>query len=149
MRNACLTDLLHDLTQSDAKHLGRFQLDLHPATPTPHTDYQCLRIILSNLIDNAWRYGDARSPIVISTYPETDAAQRPGVCVSIANTTGIAAWPEPDKVFQKYYRSTGAKTISGTGLGLYLVRSLCTLLGGTCTYAPDETHVKFNVWLPN
>jgi signal transduction histidine kinase len=51
-------------------------------------------------------------------------------------------------VFQKYYRSSGAQSISGTGLGLFLVASLAQMLGGTCRYLPDDTHVRFELWLP-
>lgn len=71
-----------------------------------------------------------------------------GVTITVANKTGIAAWPEADKVFKKYYRSTGAKMISGTGLGLFLVASMARIIGATCTYAPDDTYVRFELWLP-
>ena len=72
-----------------------------------------------------------------------------GVTLTVCNTPGVASWPDADKLFQQYYRSTGAKSISGTGLGLFLVRNICTLLGGTCSYEPTDTHVRFKVWLPH
>ena len=113
-----------------------------------HTDYQCVRTVLNNLIDNALRYGDTSQPIGIAITPERNATGTEGMAITVTNKPGIASWPDTDKIFQKYYRSVGAKTISGTGLGLFLVRSLCTLLGGNCTYEPDDTHVRFKVWLP-
>ena len=114
-----------------------------------HTDYQCLRIVSNNLIDNALRYSAADQPIRITVEARSIESGTSGTTITVSNTPGIASWPEAEKVFHKYYRSTGAKTISGTGLGLFLVQSICTLLGGTCTYEPDDTHVKFKVWLPN
>jgi len=148
-QNIDLIEVIDDIT--DEKQLDDHTFQLHYAVSpiTLRTDYQCLRIVLSNLIDNALRYGDTSQPIGIDVHPRHNAQGQAGLVISVANKPGIASWPEADKVFHKYYRSTGAKTISGTGLGLFLVRSICTLLGGTCTYEPDDTHVKFNVWLPN
>jgi hypothetical protein len=33
-------------------------------------------------------------------------------------------------------------------LGLFLVANLASMLGGLCRYAPDDTHVRFELWLP-
>jgi signal transduction histidine kinase len=144
-----LVELIDDVIEPHHPH--PFQLSFPPNTQPLHafhTDYQCVRTVLTNLIDNALRYGDPSQAIGIAVAPERNAAGTEGIAITVANLPGIASWPDPDKVFQKYYRSIGAKTISGTGLGLFLVRSLCTLMGGNCTYAPDDTHVKFKVWLP-
>lgn len=128
----------------------RFQLHWGmPASVTSvNTDYQCLQIVLNNLLDNAIRYGDETHPVWVDVQAKTDTQGRPGVVIAVANKTGMASWPDPDKVFKKYYRSTGAKTISGTGLGLFLVASIARIIGASCTYAPDDNHVRFELWLP-
>jgi signal transduction histidine kinase len=144
-----LVEVIDDLTQEKQHSANRFQVDFAISPITLRTDYQCLRIVLNNLIENALRYSDHNQPIEIQVREQKNPQKISGFSISVANKPGVASWPEADKVFQKYYRSTGAKTISGTGLGLFLVRSICTLLGGTCTYEPDDTHVRFNVWLPN
>ena len=144
-----LVELIDDLMEQDATTLQRVNPSYSDNITTLHTDYECLRIVLSNLIDNALRYGDAQLPIEISVTAHTHHEDQLGVAITVSNKPGIASWPEAGKVFQKYYRSTGAKSISGTGLGLFLVNSICNLLGGTCTYAPDDTNVRFTVWLPN
>ena len=66
----------------------------------------------------------------------------------MANEPGVAGWPDADKVFEKYYRSPNARRMAGTGLGLYLVRSLVHKLGAKVSYAPDGTHVHFRVDMP-
>ena len=147
-----LAELLDELIEEHQEHRPRFKLNFSPELVNLHnfhTDYQCLRTVLKNLIDNALRYGDTTQPILIAVEPQPDALNKQGIAIYVANKPGLASWPETGKVFHKYYRSTGAKTISGTGLGLFLVRSLCGLLGGTCTYEPDDTHIQFKVWLPN
>ena len=100
-------------------------------------------------IDNAVRYSEPDQPIDLVIDTETNALGAAGTTITVRNKPGVASWPDGDKIFQKYYRSTGAKSISGTGLGLFLVRNICTLLGGTCRYEPTDTHVSFKVWLPN
>jgi two-component system, sensor histidine kinase LadS len=148
-QNVDLVELIDDLAEESPDEAHRFNLSFLSNTHELHTDYQCLRIVLNNLMGNALRYSDASQPIRITVEAHSNEVGLAGTAIIVSNTPGIASWPEADKVFHKYYRSTGAKTVSGTGLGLFLVRSICTLLGGTCTYEPDDTHVKFKVWLPN
>jgi len=144
-----LIELLDDLTESCDLTGERIALHLSSPPLNLYTDYQCLRIVLNNLIDNALRYSDAAHPIQIWVETQRNPAGQAGLAITVVNQPGIASWPDASKVFQKYYRSTGAKSVSGTGLGLFLVRSICQLLGGSCTYEPDDTHVRFKVWLPN
>lgn len=148
-QNVDLVELIAELTEEYQDDTHQFELNFSAASHTLRTDYQCLRIVLNNLMGNALRYGYAGQPIHISIDTQRNDAGNLGTTFTVANKPGIASWPVADKVFHKYYRSAGAKTISGTGLGLFLVRSICALLGGTCTYEPDDTHVKFKVWLPN
>ena len=118
------------------------------SVPEVLTDRQYLRIILGNLLDNAWRYSDGRTPVEIHVMSGDGPDGAPGVTVTFSNRPGLAAWPEPSKVFQEYYRSTGAQSQSGTGLGLFLVSSLANRIGAYCRYAPDEKRVRFVLWLP-
>jgi signal transduction histidine kinase len=148
-QNVDLLELINNLAEQSSDQAHRFKIYFSDNTHALHTDYQCLRIVLNNLMGNALRYSAADQPIQVTVDMQNNDAGTLGTAITVSNTPGIASWPEADKVFHKYYRSTGAKTISGTGLGLFLVRSICTLLGGTCTYEPDDTHVKFKVWLPN
>jgi signal transduction histidine kinase len=66
----------------------------------------------------------------------------------ISNLPGPSGWPDVDKIFAKYYRSGGAQRRSGTGLGLYLSRSMAERLGGTLRYIPDQQNIRFELWLP-
>ena len=143
-----LNDLLSDLVDQQGAAAARIQVHNPFGKATVQTDYQCVQIIINNLLDNALRYGDAAQPVTVVAQAQTNPEGMPGVALSVANKPGLASWPDPDRVFQKYYRSSGAQSISGTGLGLFLVASLAQMLGGTCRYAPDDTHVRFELWLP-
>jgi signal transduction histidine kinase len=143
-----LGDVLADLIDQHGDAGKRIHIDNPIGKTTVQTDYQCVQIIINNLLDNALRYGDPAQAVTLSVRAQANPSGVPGVTLSASNKPGLASWPDPTRVFQKYYRSPGAQSISGTGLGLFLVASLATMLGGICRYAPDDTHVRFELWLP-
>jgi signal transduction histidine kinase len=142
--NQFLHDLLvtldHDVTQVSLEVFGAL---------TVYTDEQYFEIMCSNLIENAVRYGDPMMPVVVQAEQQMNDARQRGVCITVSNRPSTASWPDPDRVFSKYYRSLGAEAQSGTGLGLYLVRTLARLVGGDCVYAPDDKNIRFELWLPS
>lgn len=107
------------------------------------SDNQLLQTILLNLIDNAFKYSPKNSQIEIFA-----KAQNAGVLITVKNAVSSAGFPETEKVFEKYYRSKAARSQTGSGLGLYLVKSIANLIGGDVVYRPSETHVMFDLWLP-
>ncbi len=125
----------------------RLQLLAPEHLPGLHTDPQLLRIVLSNLLDNARHYSDPLTPVTVRLSP-TEQGGRPGLRVHVGNTPGLAGWPDAQHVFRKYYRASGAQRESGTGLGLYLSRQLAQSLGGTLHYEPTPHHVEFVLWTP-
>lgn len=122
--------------------MDRLEIDMQ-FVPLLHTDVQLLSTILFNLIDNALKYSPPESVVVIEAHPENL-----GVSIGIKNLIGAAGYPDKDKVFQKYYRSKAAHHPTGSGLGLYLVKTMIILLGGEVSYQHDDTHVTFKLWLP-
>ncbi|MDD2545405.1 MAG: 7TM-DISM domain-containing protein [Burkholderiaceae bacterium] len=125
----------------------RVQVHL-PASLPMQTDPQVLFIILSNLLENACKYSEPGTPIELhGSVLDAEPAQ-PVVRLELYNRPGKAGWPDPDHVFDKYYRGPKAQRQSGTGLGLYLVKSLAQTLGGRIAYQPDDQGVRFVLTLP-
>jgi signal transduction histidine kinase len=149
MQSVRIADLLTALHEQHASGADRLAVEPGGEHLQVTTDYACLQIILNNLVDNALRYGDPADPVQVRVAARRQASGQAGVVISVANKTGLASWPDPERLFQKYYRSPGAQSVSGTGLGLFLVASLASLIGATCTYAPDDTYVRFELWLPS
>lgn len=114
---------------------------------TIKSDLRRVRTILSNLIDNAMKYSLAGSRIELEVAPQL-RAQALNLVIEIRNLPGHAGWPEPARVFEKYYRSNGARHQSGSGLGLYQAARIARQLGGDLSLAPDQHFVKFQLWLP-
>jgi signal transduction histidine kinase len=141
-----LAQILDEIKDRNDDAPQRLQIDAQ-GLPTITTDPQLLRIVLGNLIDNAFKYADSDSPIAIHAQASTQG-DVPGVRVSVHNQVGLAGLPDADKVFEKYYRSPGAHRKTGSGLGLYLVKSYMQLLGGQVTYSVAETQVEFTLWIP-
>jgi signal transduction histidine kinase len=106
-----------------------------------------LAIVLGNLLDNACKYSSANSRIRVKLEPQTMAGRR-GWLWSIGNEPGIAGLPDPAQLFRKYYRSTQARRLSGSGLGLFLVKAMLDLMQGHITYAEVSGQANFSIWLP-
>lgn len=127
----------------------RIRLALPQTAPLVlQTDPALLKTILDNLISNALKYSPGSSEITVSVAGHTHAG-RPGIAMRLENpVAGEAMRPLPEQVFTKYYRAHYAQHSSGSGLGLYLVRGLSSMLGGTARYVSDQPNVVFEVWIP-
>lgn len=122
----------------------RVQLD-SPQKLSVQTDPQFWSIVLNNLLENACKYAAPDTPILLHLSTATDLSR---LRLEIANLPGRSGWPEPEKVFDKYYRSPHAQRQAGTGLGLYLVRNLMQTMGGQIDYMPTADRVRFVIELP-
>lgn len=125
----------------------RVQTRLPPSLPM-EADAQILFIVLSNLLENACKYSAPDTPIDLCCSVVEAPPAKPVVRLELSNLPGKAGWPDPQHVFDKYYRSPQAKRQSGTGLGLYLVKSLTQTLGGQIAYEPDDKLARFVLTLP-
>ena len=109
-----------------------------------HTDPQLIRVILTNLIDNALKYSDLREPISITATRLPDV----GVEIEVSNHPRFGKWPDAAALFSKYYRAASSHNVIGSGLGLFLSQRLAEHLDGSITYDPTEVEVRFRLWLP-
>lgn len=112
-----------------------------------HTDAQMLSIVLGNLLDNACKYAAPQSRIQISL-ASTIKDGRAGWCWQICNQAGPVGLPDPGRLFEKYYRSPKAQRLSGSGLGLFLVKGLLTMIEASIHYEAKQDQAIFNVWVP-
>lgn len=103
-----------------------------------------LEQMLGNLLGNALKYG--RAPFVVAVRPHRTQPH----LVSIEVTDCGEGVPEEfrDQLFREYTRA-GGSVATGTGLGLYVVRSLAEAQGGEATYAPGpDGGACFTIALP-
>ena len=115
--------------------------------PVIETDPLLLRMIIANLVDNACKYSEEPSPITLRLTAPVTVGRRQW-CLSVANRPGKAGHPDPERVFEKFYRAPRAHEITGSGLGLFLAARLAEQLGGELRYRPSDTEVIFELWVP-
>jgi signal transduction histidine kinase len=125
----------------------RFLLKCAPGL-IAHTDADILRVIVSNLLENAFKYSPAGSKIHIKAEQQEHNNQS-GVQILVINDTGPMGAPDSSQVFKKYYTNASATKISGSGLGLYIVDELVKVLGASITYQSQPQHVIFKLWIPS
>ncbi len=103
--------------------------------PKVETDREKLKRILSNLLSNAVRYTVPQGRVRITLRRDPRFLQIEFVDSGI----GIAKIDQP-KIFKKFFRSPKALKFSpdGTGLGLFIVKSLTRALGGKIVFRSQE-----------
>jgi len=104
-------------------------LSYQPASPmTILADLDEVRAAVSNLVDNAVRYSGNNVKVVV----ETEAMDEKYVSVRVRDQGVGIAKTELKPIFKRFYRARGpaAPRVPGTGLGLYIVRSVAKRHGG-------------------
>jgi len=84
-----------------------------------------LRLLITNLTDNALRYTPQGGRIEISVAAEGASAR-----IEVADSGPGIPPEERGRVFERFYRALGTK-VSGTGLGLAIVQRIVELHGGS------------------
>ena len=103
-----------------------------------------LRLALKILLDNALRYTPAGSALAV-------LGRRAGNGVELALRDGGPGVPAADlpRIFDKGYRGSNVAGLPGSGLGLYMARSVVEVHGGTLDHvAAPEGGAEFRLWLP-
>jgi len=130
--------------QAEMRHLHcNFQIE-DDATLT--TDSSLLREIMENLISNAIKYTPEGGEVEMHTKNLGSSVR-----ISIRDSGYGIPVDQQDKVFSKFFRGTNVtdKIPDGTGLGLYLVYSLTSLLDGTISFVSIENEgTTFTLTLP-
>ncbi len=113
--------------------------------PTVRGDAERLRQVLSNLIDNAVKYSPAGGEVRVSTRSENGRVE-----VAVADRGPGIPSEQQRLIFEKFGRAKlGDKTKPGTGLGLFIARSIAEAHGGRIDVdsAPDRG-ATFTLTLP-
>jgi len=89
-------------------------------------DGDLLPVAISNLIDNARKYGRSRDGIQIRGLPWG----KDEVAIEVIDDGPGIDPAELPRIFEKFYRPSSTKNQAGSGLGLYLVKRITDLHGG-------------------
>ena len=141
---ALLCERLVDEAKSATGERCPIQLQLPDDLPAGTGDEALLRHIFSNLLSNAVKYSAPGMPVALGVSVQGDLA------VFRVEDHGIGI-PEADQrqIFQPFHRGQNVENVSGTGLGMTIVKRCVELHGGKITF---ESRVgegtRFFVTLP-
>ena len=85
-----------------------------------------IRVVASNLVDNAVRYAGAGATVRLAAYRDDG-----GLVLEGADDGVGVAEAELPRLFERFYRADRARASRGTGLGLAIVKHVVTAAGGT------------------
>jgi signal transduction histidine kinase len=111
-----------DRAQDEVKVLAQV------ASPLPKVrgDRERLRQVLTNLIDNAVKYSPAGAEVEVDTF-----AHNGRIHIEVRDSGPGVAAENQALIFEKFGRVTGDHAKPGTGLGLFIARSIAEAHGGS------------------
>jgi len=110
-------------------------------------DPNLIKIVVTNLVNNAIKYGKDGTDIVISLSEDESGAK----CSVYNEGVGISAEAIKTVLFNKFVRlkQKGTEGVKGTGLGLYMCKKIVERHKGSISVESQEgSWVKFTVVLP-
>jgi PAS domain S-box-containing protein len=120
-------ELVGEVTAQPSRSEVPLCWNVPPHLPPFRTDPVKLKMILKNLVENAVKF-TPEGRIDVSVRIEDGL-----LCCTVADTGVGIAPSERSRIFEPFQRGDGHdhRRVAGTGLGLYIVRRLVDLLGGT------------------
>lgn len=122
-----------------------FEIKIDENIPPILVDRDKFQQIMTNLIENASKYGDSGSNVIISANSDFDS-----VLIKVINS-GIPILEEDyEKIFTKFSRIDNPLTrkVQGSGLGLYITKNLVEKMGGKISVQSGNGLTTFTVCLP-
>jgi signal transduction histidine kinase len=111
----------------DLAEVHKLIIDIEDELPFVMSDPVKVHQIVSNLLDNAFKYSRPGSKVTLS-------AERRDNSVVVAVSDQGEGIPEEarDKIFERFYQvdQSATRSAGGTGLGLYICRKLADAIGG-------------------
>lgn len=140
-----VTSAAHDVRS--ALHGHELKLDVPPDLPFVSADPQLLHHCLLNLLDNAGRYSDPGTPIVI------EGRHQFGMLRLAVLDQGPGLPPgREQEVFETFRRFEGSdRAVGGTGLGLAIVKAFADAMGigVEASNRADSPGARFDLLFPS
>lgn len=140
--DSVLSDLLPKIKQKGLIIKNNYS----KALPKISADPKLVQIILQNLLSNAVKYTSVRGRINIAIKKE-----KSDVLIKVSDTGFGIPKNQQSKIFTKFFRADNAKEKDpdGTGLGLYITKSIIEKSGGKIWFeSEEEKGTTFYVKIP-
>lgn len=134
-------------SSAESARARRTRVDLHvEALPQwMRCDPAGIRLCLEILLDNAIKYTKPDSPIELTGRMAAEG----GVEFLVRDHGAGVPEAELEQIFNRGMRGANAAGVAGSGLGLYMARSIADVHGGTISARNvSESGAEFRIWLP-
>jgi two-component system OmpR family sensor kinase len=123
----------------------KFILNLKDDLPNAYVtaDPKRIRQCLDNLLSNAFKYNDSKTPEVVMSAE----AVNEGYILSIYDNGSPIPEEERGKIFDKFFRGSNSSSVSGTGLGLAISKEIIELHRGKI-WVEGNSNCTFSIFLP-
>lgn len=141
-----IENIVYSIQPKTQQH--QIEIKIMPNLPPVWADSDKFEQIITNLIDNAIKYSNAGTKVLIEA---KFAAENPDFMEIKVKDQGVGIKEEDiSKIFTKFSRIDNPLTrqVEGTGLGLYITKSLVENMGGTISVASSQEGSTFNLRLP-
>jgi signal transduction histidine kinase len=142
--NMLIEEVISRMRPTTSRHLIRCELDR--TIPLLWGDHDKLVQVLTNLISNAIKYSPDGGEIVVKNWREKD------IFHLTVRDHGMGIPPDQlEMVFERYIRvdSTKSRYVSGTGLGLPIVRQIIEMHSGQAwAESTSDQGATFHITLP-
>ncbi len=140
-----LVELVHEAVDSAAFRVGADRIMVSDSERVhAFVDPSQVRAAIANLVRNALAYSPPSSPVLVTTSRQGSFAR-----IAVLDGGPGVAESDRDRLFEPFARgSVGMRTRRGSGLGLFIARSIVEAHGGTLAFEPWEGGAIFSVDLP-
>ncbi len=138
--------IIQTIQQKAPEH--NFKIDLTDGIPDVWADSDKLEQILTNLIDNAAKYSYPESLVTLKAC--CDQQQPDFINIKITDQGVGIPQEHLSTIFTKFSRidNSLSREVQGTGLGLYITKSLVEKMNGKITVESNEKGSTFCIQLP-
>lgn len=103
-----------------------------------------MRLALKILVDNAVAFSPETTPILLR-----GRLAASGIELAVRDHGAGVPLDEQARIFEKFFRGRNADGLPGSGLGLYMARSIVEVHGGVLSLvSPAAGGAEFRIWLP-
>jgi len=116
------------------------------------TDASALETIINNLVSNALKFEPEKGQVDVSCN-FTESANQKQLYIAVRNYNSFIPQAELNRIFERYYRANEnnqkEQPVTGTGIGLALVKELALLLkGDVVATSSKEAGTTFTLQIP-
>lgn len=122
------------------------QITLHQQITGPvagYCDPAHVEQVLENLLSNAIKYADADTPVSVTLHGDQQV-----LACDVRNMGNPVCDSDRARVFDRNYRGTNSVGTAGTGVGLFIARTLARMQGGDVTLLTEGDATIFRLTLP-